>query len=96
MTLGQRVATALQSLAIVRFGLVVAAQPLVHHAQIFDGAEPLLIDGYEALKANPSVPEVRRHEALERVVELYDAWGKPEQAAEYRALLAEQEAVASD
>ncbi len=35
--------------------------------------------------------------SIERLVRLYDAWGKPEQAAEWRAKLpVEQEAVASD
>ena len=29
-------------------------------------------------------------EALERLVQLYDAWGKPDQAAEWRAKLAKE------
>ena len=31
----------------------------------------------------------RLTEALERLVQLYDAWGKPDQAAEWRAKLPE-------
>ena len=52
-------------------------------------AEPKLIRGYEGLKSrkvggcpqlNKAVPE-----AAARLVQLYEAWGKPEKAAEWRA-----------
>jgi hypothetical protein len=33
----------------------------------------------------PPVAKVRLTEALERLVQLYDTWGKPEQAAAWRA-----------
>ncbi|MFQ5413764.1 MAG: tetratricopeptide repeat protein [Phycisphaerae bacterium] len=52
----------------------------------FDEAEPLLIESYpiirEARGDRPPTPD-----ALKRIVRLYDAWGKPDKAAEYRALL---------
>ena len=58
------------------------------------GAEPLLLSGYEGMKereANPGAPgpqgNPRLTEAPERLVQLYGAWGKPDQAAEWRAKL---------
>jgi hypothetical protein len=66
----------------------------------FTQAEPLLLEGYNSMKDDPHVPPPvqaggdRKREALERIVKLYEAWdatepgtGKPEKAAEYRALL---------
>jgi serine/threonine protein kinase/tetratricopeptide (TPR) repeat protein len=52
-------------------------------------AEPLVVSGYDGLKAReakiPEVSKARLTEAGERVVQLYSAWGKPEKAAEWRA-----------
>jgi serine/threonine protein kinase len=56
-------------------------------------AEPLLLQGYEGLAAHaPSVPRPNASpyafelaDALNRLVRLYDDWGKPEKAAEWRA-----------
>ena len=54
-------------------------------------AEPLLISSYKGLKdrenklppsLKPSVPE-----AAERIVQLYEAWGKTEKASEWRKKL---------
>ena len=54
-------------------------------------AEPLIIAGYEGLKARagtvPTGAEMRLAEAAERVVQLYDAWGKKDNAAQWRARL---------
>ncbi len=55
-------------------------------------AEPFLVQAFEGLKARQRQipPLLARHhvaEALGRVVELYDAWGKPQQAAQWRAQL---------
>ena len=51
-------------------------------------AEPFLVQGYEGLKKpNARVPpnlEPLLAEALQRVVRLYDAWGKPNEAAKWR------------
>jgi len=51
-------------------------------------AEPLLLQGYEGLKQRaaqvPAHHKRRLLEALERLVQLYDAWGKPEEAAKWR------------
>jgi serine/threonine protein kinase/tetratricopeptide (TPR) repeat protein len=54
-------------------------------------AEPLLLSGYEGIKARqskiPPPSKVYLTQAKDRVVELYDAWGQPEKAAEWRAKL---------
>ena len=54
----------------------------------YDEAEPLLLGSYPRLKAKIGErdPETRR--ALERIVALYQARGKPDQASKYRAELA--------
>jgi tetratricopeptide (TPR) repeat protein len=60
-------------------------------------AEPLLLQGCQGLQQHqasmvPFLKPTRRiTEALERLVQLYDAWGKPAQAAEWRKKLAEFE-----
>ena len=54
-------------------------------------AEPLVIDGYEGMKARaariPPAGEVSVSEAAERVIRLYQAWGKPQKAAEWKVKL---------
>ena len=59
----------------------------------YAAAEPLLLSGYEGMKAReakiPPAGNPRLSEALERLVQLYDAWGKPEQAAAWRKRLQE-------
>jgi tetratricopeptide (TPR) repeat protein len=47
-------------------------------------AEPLLVGSYEILRAEPGLPSADKAKALERIVGLYDAWGKPEKANEWR------------
>src|SRR5439155_20309113 len=51
-------------------------------------AEPLLLQGYEGLKQReakiPAASKVRVAEALERLVQLYEATGRPEEAAKWR------------
>ena len=54
-------------------------------------AEPLVIHGYEEMKAReatiPATARSRLYEATERVVRLYEAWGKREAAAKWKARL---------
>jgi hypothetical protein len=59
-------------------------------------AEAHLVQGYEEMKKTAqgsgnrharSVPVQRLSDALERLVQLYDAWGKPAEAAKWRAEL---------
>jgi Sec-independent protein translocase protein TatA len=51
-------------------------------------AEPLLLSGYEGLKQHeakiPSQEKIHRTKALERLVQLYEAWGKNDKAAKWR------------
>jgi tetratricopeptide (TPR) repeat protein len=51
-------------------------------------AEPLLVQGYDGMKrCEAKIPAHRKEElttSLRRVVELYDAWGKAEQASEWK------------
>jgi hypothetical protein len=54
-------------------------------------AEPLLLAGYEGMKQRedkiPPVGKIRLTEALERLVQLYDATEQKEKAAEWRKKL---------
>jgi eukaryotic-like serine/threonine-protein kinase len=54
-------------------------------------AEPLIVGGYEGMKAReetiPDPIRFRLAEAAARVVPLYEAWGKPEQANAWKAKL---------
>jgi hypothetical protein len=54
-------------------------------------AEPLLLEGYNGMQRQaakiPATAKIRLNESLERIGHLYDAWGKPDQAAEWRAKL---------
>jgi eukaryotic-like serine/threonine-protein kinase len=53
-------------------------------------AELLLLQGYAGMKQRtaqiPKVAQVRLSEALDRLIELYDAWGKKDEAAKWRAV----------
>ncbi len=48
-------------------------------------AEPLLVESYTILNSRLGQRDPRTKEALGRLVELYDLWGKPAPAAQYRA-----------
>jgi tetratricopeptide (TPR) repeat protein len=54
-------------------------------------AEPLLLRGYEGLKARqnhiPPQYKDRFTQALQRLTELYDDWGKPDEATKWRKVL---------
>jgi hypothetical protein len=58
-------------------------------------AEPLIVAGYEGMKAReakiPPAGRPRLPEAAGRVVGLYEGWGRPEEAAEWRARLGQAE-----
>ena len=46
-------------------------------------AEPLLTESYETLRATHGADDDRVETARERVVQLYDAWGRPEAIARF-------------
>jgi serine/threonine protein kinase len=50
----------------------------------YQEAEQLLLSGFAALKAAQGAPRKRIEQALDRIIALYEAWGKPEKAAEWR------------
>jgi hypothetical protein len=56
--------------------------------QKYAEAEPLLIAGYEGMKQREAtIPPQAKSQlpmALERLVRLYEAWGKPDEAAKWR------------
>lgn len=60
--------------------------------QKYADAEPLLVAGYEGMKKReakiPAPSKIRLTEALQRLVQLYDAWGKKDQADKWRKELA--------
>ena len=52
----------------------------------YASAEPLLVNSYGIISREFGAQHGRARVALRRVIELYDAWGETEKAAEYRAL----------
>jgi serine/threonine protein kinase len=62
----------------------------------FADAEPLLLEGYEGLTQRaatiPAPKKVRIRETGEQIVRLYEMWGKPEKAKEWRERLGPAEA----
>jgi hypothetical protein len=59
----------------------------------YEEAESQLLEGYEALRGALGEGSPGTRLALEALAELYEGWGKPEQAAEYQALLEEAQGV---
>jgi len=55
----------------------------------FPEAESFLLSSYESLKKSQAENSPRTRLALQRLVNLYEAWGKPDRAAPYRALLSD-------
>jgi hypothetical protein len=53
----------------------------------YDEAEPLLVESYPIIKSNFGDRDRLTQRALSRIIDLYEAWGKPDKAAEYRAML---------
>jgi serine/threonine-protein kinase len=53
----------------------------------FAEAEPFLLDGLARIEAGLGPDHDRTRQAVERLVALYEAWQKPEDAARYRARL---------
>jgi eukaryotic-like serine/threonine-protein kinase len=51
----------------------------------FEEAEALLLSSYQTMQAAQGTPPPRRIEGLERIVKLYETWGKPDKAAVWRA-----------
>jgi hypothetical protein len=54
----------------------------------YEAAETLLVESYALLSANESAGVNRLRDAARWLVGLYEAWGRPDAAARYRAELA--------
>ncbi len=52
----------------------------------YEAAEPLLVASYPAVRKKKGERSPEARDALERLAAFYEAWGKPEKAAEYREL----------
>ncbi len=52
----------------------------------FEAAEKLLTESYRAIEKSLKPDDKRRKESLARVIKMYEAWERPERAAEYREL----------
>ena len=57
------------------------------HQKRYQEAEPLLMETYPHLKEVLGSDSGYTLSALRKIILLYDTWGKPEKAAEYRAML---------
>ncbi|MCS7032614.1 MAG: tetratricopeptide repeat protein, partial [Phycisphaerae bacterium] len=55
----------------------------------FDKAESLLLEAFAGLSKDPGVPRRLRAEAAERVLRLYEKWGKMEEAGRWKNTLIE-------
>ncbi len=53
----------------------------------FEQAEQLLLDGYRVVREEFDPSHRRTLDALNRIIRMYDAWGKTEQVARYRAMV---------
>jgi hypothetical protein len=64
----------------------------------FAEAEPLLVEGYSGMQEReaqiPANAKVRLTEALQRLVDLYTAWDKPDEAGKWQKKLDESKAAA--
>ena len=52
----------------------------------YEEAETLLLESHTAMNKAMGANDPRVQRAKARLVKLYEAWGKPEEAAVYRAL----------
>ena len=59
----------------------------------YEEAEKLLIEAVEGRRLKLSDTHPHTVESLNNLIELYEAWGKPEKAEEWRAKLLQTEAV---
>jgi non-specific serine/threonine protein kinase/serine/threonine-protein kinase len=62
-------------------------EPARATAAKFTAAEWLLVSGYNEMKKRTAIIPLaiaRLSEALQRILQLYEAWGKPDEAAKWR------------
>jgi tetratricopeptide (TPR) repeat protein len=61
----------------------------------FEEAEPLLLNAYRVIDSDGGTGQQQVKQALQRILDLYDAWGKPAEAAEWRAKQAAAHPIAN-
>jgi len=59
----------------------------------YDEAEPLLLEAVTGRRLKLGDEHPHTLESLNNLIELYEAWGKPEKANEWRAKLPKEEAA---
>ena len=64
---------------------------LIQRTGRYDEAEQHLLASVEVMRDRLGPADNRTLNAIKRLVDLYEAWGKPNEATEYRALLEEAE-----
>jgi serine/threonine-protein kinase len=62
----------------------------------FQEAEPLLLDGYDALQTARGAKDRCVQKTLRRLVSLYEAWDRPDRTAAWSAVLATSEGAIPD
>jgi len=58
----------------------------------YDEAETMLLEALLQLQESRGLKHMHTRRAIQTLIDLYDAWAKPEEAAQYRALLREADA----
>lgn len=56
----------------------------------YDDAEPLLLESYETLKSSQGANNPRTQIALQRLITLYENWGRSDAASAYRDKLSKR------
>lgn len=62
----------------------------------FEQAEPLLLECQQRLSESMGAQHFRTRGAVDNLVKLYEAWGKPDQAADWRAKLPTTQSAPTD
>ncbi len=57
---------------------------VVANYNAIEEAESLLIESYPDIVADRGSDHRRTREAIARIIDLYEAWGRPESAAQWR------------
>lgn len=68
-----------------RFGSMSALGAALAGQGKFAEAEPFLLRGYEGLIDRPEVAQQRKQQAVQRIIDLYESWNRPEIASRWRA-----------
>ena len=59
----------------------------------YDKAEPLLVEAIKGIIQKLGLQHLHTKESIDNLIELYEAWNKPEKAAHWRAKLPQKQTV---